>query len=175
MSAAINPGPKPKRLADRIMAHVQFEANTGCWLWDGARDAAGYGRILRGSARTKRRMASAHRASWLAFMDSEPGALHVLHRCDTPACVNPAHLFLGTHQENIADCVAKGRARRVPVTGATHPNAKLTDAEVTTIRELAASGNASQREMAAVFGVSQGHISNIVRNVWRAKTEDTSQ
>lgn len=78
----------------------------GCWLWTGARDKRGYGSISlsgRGSGRVK-----AHRLSWfLAFGD--PLDNHVLHKCDTPACVRPDHLFLGSDLENMRDMAAKGR------------------------------------------------------------------
>lgn len=75
-----------------------------CWPWIGIR-VKGYGRFNIFNGRVK-----AHRLAWtIAYGDI--GAFHVLHRCDNPSCVNPKHLFLGTHQDNMADMDAKGRRR----------------------------------------------------------------
>lgn len=82
------------------------EPNTGCWLWCGTLNQNGYGKILR----RVHGEVSAHRLFWTAHRGPIPDGLWVLHRCDTPACVNPAHLFLGTIQDNTYDMIAKGRA-----------------------------------------------------------------
>lgn len=67
----------------------------------------------------------AHRASYLLLKNEDPGELCVLHKCDNPDCVNPAHLDLGTRADNNADRDAKGRQVR----GEEHPFAKLTEAQ----------------------------------------------
>lgn len=93
----------------RFMSHVSPEPNTGCWLWTSIDDGRGvYGRFWYGD-----RIIGAHRAAWLLFRGEIPPALDVLHRCDTPPCVNPAHLFLGTDQDNADDMKRKGRDRRI--------------------------------------------------------------
>jgi hypothetical protein len=105
------------------------EPNSGCWLWLGGRNSSGYG-VLRNPL--TRRGIQAHRAAWLKFKGEVPEGLQVLHRCDVPACVNPDHLFLGTHTENMQDMTKKGR--HPYKRGQSHPNAVLTEDDVRAIR-----------------------------------------
>jgi excisionase family DNA binding protein len=89
-----------------------------CWLWEGAKITGnlpdGRPRFAYGLVRRSGRLLYAHRVAWeLAHGTIPPGAL-VLHRCDNPPCVNPDHLFLGSHADNSADMVAKGRSRNGP-------------------------------------------------------------
>ena len=77
---------------------------SGCWIWLRGSSGQDYGGLQYGSEWVR-----AHRASWLAFKGEIPEGLCVLHRCDTPACVNPDHLFLGTRKDNAIDKVKKGR------------------------------------------------------------------
>lgn len=81
-------------------------SNSGCWIWTGAKMAKGYGKMwLLG------KLIGAHRASWELHRGQVPKGLHVLHSCDTPECINPNHLFLGTNHDNIVDRNNK-RSRR---------------------------------------------------------------
>lgn len=81
------------------------EPFSGCWLWTRSANNRGYGEVYpKGKGKTL-----AHRYSWLIYRGEIPANMCVLHRCDTPACVNPAHLFLGSKTDNIRDAVAKGR------------------------------------------------------------------
>lgn len=97
------------RAADPI--HLRFwrrvsKSPNGCWMWKGSKDGGGYGTIstARGSAPAK-----AHRLSWEMRNGPIPPGQFVCHHCDTPACVNPDHLFLGTQKDNMRDCSRKGR------------------------------------------------------------------
>lgn len=77
---------------------------SGCWLWLAATSPTGYGLTgLRAGP------ALAHRAAYEAYVGPIPAGRVVCHRCDTPSCVNPAHLFSGTQMDNIRDCASKGR------------------------------------------------------------------
>lgn len=90
------------------MLKQRFESKVrvapGCWLWTGASGGGGYGHI-----RVDGEVRGAHRVSYELYIGSIPSGMHVMHRCDNPLCVNPQHLQLGTHQDNMADMYAKGR------------------------------------------------------------------
>jgi hypothetical protein len=78
--------------------------SSGCLLWIGYRDGCGYGR-----PRVNGRHVLANRLSWFLAVGPIPDGLHVLHKCDRPECVEPLHLYLGTHQHNMFDRDVKGR------------------------------------------------------------------
>lgn len=90
-----------QKLEARI-ARIPF---SGCWIWIGWADSKGYGKLHIDGGRRQ----AAHRFFWEAAHGKIQSGLHVLHRCDVPACVNPDHLFLGTHKDNMEDCARKGR------------------------------------------------------------------
>ena len=98
----------------------------------------------------------AHRASWLIHRGPIPKGIHVLHRCDVPGCVNPDHLFLGTHLENVGDMVAKGRQ----CVGEKNGGSKLTTKDVLDIRSARSRGE-SLASLSARFGVRENAISRI--------------
>ncbi len=114
-----------------------------------------------------RKFVSAHRLSWeLHHERSVPRGQCVLHRCDNPACVNPAHLFLGTQLDNARDREAKGR-RRAPK-GALNGRAKLTEADVRDLLRRHVPGVTQTWEHMARYGVSKTVVNGILRgDYWK--------
>jgi len=133
-----------------------------CWEWNGAKCSSGYGII-----RIENRALSAHRVSYEIHYGPIPDGMHVLHICDRPPCCNPAHFFLGTHQDNMDDRVKKNRSNRKVKIGEDAGSAKLTEAQVREIRQLRATGM-TQRDVADRFGISQPNVWKIVhRKAWQ--------
>lgn len=151
----------------------------GCWLWTGHTIRGGYG-VMRYTS--SNRATTAHRISYEIHVGPIPDGMFVLHRCDVPACVNPAHLFLGTQFDNMRDMVAKGRhySRTHPETmargrrngrytkpestlrGDQHPAAKLTSALVLEARAAHAAGE-STAEIAGRLGFKFRTIQAAIR------------
>lgn len=138
-----------------------------CWGWSGSLNH-GYPQLhgAPGTTPGGRVLMFGHRISWEIHYGPIPDGLWVLHRCDVRSCTNPRHLFLGTHNDNVADKVAK---RRQPV-GETHYLTKLTWADICSIRERYATGKFRQKDLATEYGISAGHISSILAgNVRRTR------
>lgn len=130
-------------IAGRFWAKVDRRRGQ-CWTWLASVVQSGYGHI-----HSNGRLILAHRVSWELRHGPIPGGMQVLHRCDNRRCVNPDHLFLGTHQDNMDDMVLKDRHCR----GERSPAAKLSPADVACARALNRAG-ASQKALARAFGVS---------------------
>jgi len=164
---------KPQRVPSwgEYFGH-RVEQSEGCLLWTGCRNPAGYGQCVAAFAPEMR---LTHRMSWFLAKGPFDLDLHVLHACDTPPCVNPDHLFLGTHTENVRDMHAKGRNRPGAARGGAHPVARLTKEEVLEIRRIHEASELSQVETAKMFGVAPTTVSNIVKRRSWAWLRDPQQ
>ena len=129
----------------RLERAIEYEPNTGCWL---SRMAGpnGYAQMKIGGRSTL-----VHRASWEIHRGPIPSGSWVLHRCDTPPCCNPDHLFLSSPADNSADMARKGR----------FAGGKMTPAEVRHVRSLLAAGR-SARATARDYGVNPSTILDIL-------------
>lgn len=171
-------------LPDRFWSLVLKTEGDECWLWQGSRTTTGYGRF---SIQDKHYQA--HRIAYeLTFGMILCSDIFVCHRCDTPLCMRPDHLFLGTNQDNLRDMSRKGRSgahvhpetlargdrsgsRMHPesrLRGEQNPSAKLTGEKVREIRRLRATEQWSQYRLAAFFGISRPVIGAILRGkTWK--------
>lgn len=149
-----------KPLAERFWAQVDKASGpNACWLWMAATCRRGYGRI----GIDTNKIAVTSRVSWELTYGPIPNGLHVLHRCDNPPCVNPAHLFLGTQADNNADKLAKNRGTK----GDTHGTSKLAENQIREIRSLHSAG-IMQKDIATRFNVSKATVNAIVhRRTWK--------
>lgn len=138
---------QPKWTPEAFWSAAVPEPNTGCLLWSGTLAKDGYGHLY------AKGPTLAHRHAWTISRGPIPTDMDVCHKCDTPSCVNPDHLFLGTHLDNMRDRDRKGRWHQgaIPV-GSKHYRAKLTEKTVLAIRRGELTG--SQRELAERLGVS---------------------
>ena len=139
-------------------AEVRFWKNVekhqdGCWTWKASRSDTGYGCFY------DRRAYHAHRYSWILANGPIPDGMLVLHSCDNRACVRPDHLSIGTHRDNTADMLSKGRELIPDVRGERHGESKLTEDAVREIRASSRTG----RELADKFGVSESAVSLVRR------------
>lgn len=143
----------------RFWSRVDKKGPDECWLWTGGRFAR-YGRFF---VHPKER--TAHSVSYVLHNGALPPGTEVCHKCDNGFCVNPNHLFAGTHKENMQDCARKGR--RTSVYGTKNHNAKLTNDQVKEMRRLYDAGEVGTPQLGRMFGVSQAAAYNIVvRKTW---------
>lgn len=138
--------PPHRPYTERFWSFVTIKRGA-CWDWNGALDKQGYGRLSDRSIPSH--FHRAHRVSYeIAYGPILPGLL-VLHRCDRPQCVNPAHLFLGTNGDNARDMVSKNRHAKGSIRG----RAKLKEEDIPAIRAL--QGLLSSRKVAQRYGVAK--------------------
>lgn len=142
-------------LEQRFFKYVSKDAD-GCWRWTGKRGRYGFvrtGTMVGGDRRTE----LAHRVSWKMNFGPIPDGMLVCHTCDNGHCVNPAHLFLGSPQDNVRDMMKKKRG----IVGSLNPRAKLTDSDVALIR----ASSLPAKALAASYGVA-------VTTIFRAKKRE---
>ncbi|MDV6376331.1 HNH endonuclease [Deinococcus arenicola] len=150
---------RPDRVEARFWSHVD-RAGT-CWLWTGTLNPHGYGRLEAVTVSGDRAYLLAHRYSYMLIHGAMPaGGLVVRHTCDTPLCVNPAHLVAGTQADNMRD--RDGRGRGAPRHGERNPRARLTEGDVRAIRRAAAMG-IPQAALAQRYGVGKDAVSLILK------------
>ena len=137
------------------------KADDGCWYWTRSQNSAGYGRFS--TTHHGKGWELAHRSAYRLFRGSV-GRACVLLTCDHKMCVNPLHLYLGTQVDNVRDCYARGQLK----VGEGSSQAKLTDADVLSMRALWRTDLYTQRTLAAMFACSRTNVSLIVtRKHWR--------
>ncbi len=139
----------------RLMGALAFD-ETDCWYFRGSHTDLGYG--VMHAVGEKR----AHRVAWVLFHGPIPAGMHVLHRCDVRCCVNPDHLFLGTHGDNMRDMAAKGRLVTPALCGAKNPTSKLNPSAVQEIRHRYTQGGVSQAALAAQYGVATMTVNRVI-------------
>lgn len=139
----------------REHSHYRIDHDTGCWLWVRSLFSSGYAQCGHNGKNWR-----AHRLMWTLTNGAIPDGKIIMHTCDTPRCVNPQHLRIGTLLDNNRDMVAKGRARHPR--GSEHGNAKIDEGDVRSIRERCAAGE-NQHTIADDYGISNKTVSKISR------------
>jgi hypothetical protein len=150
-------------LIDRFLGRVSMLPDaSGCWLWTGLLTKNQYAFMKLGQKNI-----TGHRLSWQLFRGPIPERLYVLHRCDVRCCVNPEHLFLGTHRDNVMDMHKKGRWKPLRSrAGANGSNAKLTEEDVREIRRLRRE-KVPLKVVSSRFGIGVAHVVSICKyKVW---------
>ena len=149
-----------KPLIERFEA--KFKKTSGCWIWAANKNNKGYGLIRPGGLAPKQ---LAHRVSYSLYIGEIPDNTEVMHVCDTPLCVNPEHLKLGTHAENMSDMWSKNRARPGRVVGSQQGGSKLTEDDVREIRRARMRGT-SCKALAKEFNISFSTVSDVCTRSW---------
>lgn len=140
---------------DRILKFVDINNKNNCWVWWYKKTKSGYP-ILEGEY--------VHRLVYYLWYGVLPENKFVCHKCDNPSCVNPKHLFLGTHGDNIQDMVKKGRNAKGEKTN----NNKLKNKQVREIKELFKNQYKTISQIADIYNVSRSTISNIInKKTWK--------
>lgn len=154
---------RAKPFTEVFWRNVDRRGPNECWPWLRSTQHSGHGQLSR-RINGRKHSARAHRIAWELTNGPIPDGQLVCHRCDNPPCCNPAHLFLGTHDDNMADCKDKGRNVSPRLTRSAHPRAVLSEGDVVEIRRQRSDG-ALLREIAASFGIGTSHVSRICRGL----------
>ena len=149
-------------LEERFWSKVLITADDDkCWLWTAAFHTRDYGWF-----RYKGKSTRANRVAWILPNYVIPDGMEICHSCDNTSCVNPKHLFLGTHEENMKDMMSKGRHRAFR--GEAVGISKLKEPQVIEMRRKYAAGGITQRELGIKFEVSLDTVHAIInRKTWK--------
>lgn len=132
-----------------------------CWEWQANKNKDGYGLFY-----ANYKSIFAHRFAYTITVEKIPLGLCVCHRCDNSACVNPDHLWLGSHVDNMDDMVLKGRS--ASKCGVNNPRHRLNNEDIKQIRALYKTGSCTQQQIGNLFNISQREISYIVNHkAWK--------
>lgn len=148
----------------RFWSKVDRKEPNECWIWKGSFKENGYPQLGVGSITNgTRTMRMAHRLSWLIHFGEVPAGKFVLHHCDTPACVNPNHLYLGTNTDNMGDAARRDRIAH----GVRHTYAKLNPEKVRRVRAMFKAGT-NCNQIAEKMGVTSATIQQVIEGqTWR--------
>jgi hypothetical protein len=145
-----------KQQVQKFWRYGRRSSQNECWLWSRSTNKNGYGFFFVG----RRNSFLAHRIAYYIHYQKDPGESDVLHKCDTTGCVNPFHLFLGTHTDNMQDMVKKGRAKRQQ--GSKRPQSKLTEEIVDEIRSITPYWGITA-DLARKYNVNRTTIGKVLR------------
>lgn len=152
-------------LRERFESKVERIPGVDCHIWIAALKTTGYGAFL-----IDGKNKAASRVAYELYVGPIPHGLHVRHTCDVRECVNPAHLVLGTHADNMRDMSERGRCRPVRLSGEKHGRSKLTELQVKEIRRRYVSRDPvnGSGALAKEFGISMGHVYQLLtKSRWR--------
>lgn len=142
----------------------KVQKTSRCWLWTASSNRKGYGQF--GVKMGRWKIKYAHRMSYEFFVGKIPKGFLVLHKCDVPLCVNPDHLWIGTHMDNCKDKIKKGRM--ADTKGQKNGRAILSEDEVRRMRKMYLTGKYSQVELGKFFGIKKSMANRVITKVaWK--------
>lgn len=151
-----------KSIKERFWEKVDIQEPEDCWLWLASLAGRSYGHIWFDG-----RIEYAHRVAWIITYGPIPPKICVCHHCDVSLCVNPKHLFLGTHKDNMRDMISKGRQIDAPMPGERNGRAILTEEKVIRAKELKRQGE-TYKSIAESMGVTISTIHKVVKGItWK--------
>jgi hypothetical protein len=148
---------------ERFLKKVNKNTDSGCWLWLGSKRNGGYGHFYDGN-----KLVATHRFSYELYKGKIENNLLVCHKCDVRNCVNPDHLFLGTHKDNAIDMVNKNRQNNADTSGINNGMVKINEKDVINIRNEYKLGNISAEKLGKKYGISESQTLRIIhKQSWK--------